>query len=351
VPRALGEYGALTLEQARTKARSWLELLTRGIDPAVREEQERAAEQQRQADTFGAAFEHFAEKHLRTLRTGRDVEIIMRRTLLPAWGALPLASITRKHVIAVVYGVHDGGSPVAANRLLAYIKRFFAWCVERGKIDASPAALVKKPAREFSRDRVLADHEIRAVWKACERCGAAGRAVQLMLVTGCRRAEAGSLAWSEIDFDARLWRLPAARAKNNRSHVLPLSDIAIACLGEARGAFAFSTDGGTTAVNGWSKSKGRLDAAALEELRKERPDGDFPEWHLHDLRRTVATNLARLGIDCVVISKILNHSANGDVTAIYDRYGRDHEMAEAMAKWNTRLKQIVAGMVAIEDGR
>jgi integrase len=353
--RAIGACGAISLDKAREKARAWLELIQKGIDPADHEEEQRAAEQRRRADTFAATFESFVAHHLSTLRTGRDVEIIMRRALLPGWGGRPLTGITRRDVIAIVFGIHDGGSKIAANRTLAYIKKFFAWCVERGLLDASPASLVKNPARETSRDRTLSDVEIRAVWRACDRCGAAGRAIQFMLATGCRRAEAGGVVWSEIDFGDRLWRLPAHRVKNNRSHELPLSDVAIACFAEARGAFAFSTDGGTTPVNGWSKAKRRLDAAALEELQRERPGADFPEWHLHDLRRSVATNLARLGVDRVVIGKILNHTANGDVTAIYDRYGRDREITEAMAAWGLRLKQIVDGkpadVVSIRRGR
>jgi integrase len=117
----------------------------------------------------------------------------MRRVLLPVWGTLPLAVITRKHVIEVVYRVHDGGSPVSANRLLAYIKTFFSWAVQRGKVDSSPASLVKKPAKERARDYVLADPELRAIWRACEWLGAFGRAVQFMVVPGAAELKPAAL--------------------------------------------------------------------------------------------------------------------------------------------------------------
>jgi integrase len=354
-PRALGEYGALTLEGARAKARAWLELLQQGIDPATKEDEDRTAELHRRADTFAAAFELFVKHHLSTLRTGRDVEIIMRRVLLPKWGERPLSSITRKDVIAIVYEIHDDGSPIAANRVLAYTKKFFTWAVERGKLDASPAATLKKPAKERSRDRVCADHELRAIWRACDRCGTFGQAVRFVMATAARRTEAGSAAWAEIDRDAGIWRLPSERTKAARAHELPLNDLALGCLGEVRGDFVFSNDLGKTPLGGWSKSKSRLDKLALEELRKERPDADFPDWHLHDLRRSVATNLARgLGIDRIVITKLLNH-ADASMTAIYDRDGRDIEKVKAMAAWGRRLQQIVdpspAAVVPIEQGR
>jgi integrase len=347
-PREIGEYGAITLESARKKAREWIELLQRGVDPALKEAEDRDKEQDRRADTFGGAFELFVRQHLATLRTGKDVEIIMRRVLLPKWGKKPLSDIARKDVIGIVYELHDDGSPIAANRVLAYIKKFFAWAVERGKLDASPAALVKKPAKERKRDRVLTDQEIRAIWLGCARLGPAGRAVQFMLATATRRNEAGRAIWQEIDRDARVWRLPADRTKADRSHEIPLNGPALACLEPTQtevarpvSKFVFTTTG-RTAVAGWSKVKAAVDREALVELRKATPTADvvLADWTFHDLRRSAATSMARLGVDRIVISKVLNH-ADPSVTAVYDRHGRDREIAEAYAKWGRRLEQII----------
>lgn len=333
--RALGRYGELTIDSAREKARRWLEWIHRGIDPAQREAEERAGELKRGAETFGKTFEAYVEKHLAKLRTGRDVEVIMRRTLA-GWMPRPLAGITRKDVIEVVYAIHDAGSPIAANRVLAYVKKFFSEAVQRGLVDASPAVLVKKPAKESAKERVLSDDEIRAIWKACS--GNFGAAVQFMFATAARRNEAGAVPWSEIDMRKRLWHLPAKRTKPGRKLDLPLNKMAIAVLkGQAvkvnldKPIYVFSTLGDVP-INGWSKGKAQLDrGAGLEE-----------EWTLHDIRRTVATNLGRLGVDRITISKILNH-ADGAVTAIYDRYGREADMVEAMAKWGDRLEEILKG--------
>jgi hypothetical protein len=122
-------------------------LLAKGVDPAIQEARQRAAEAARQADTVAAALELFIERHLAGLRTGHDVTVALRRLLKP-WASRPISSITRKDVKSVVHGIHDAGKPIAANRALAYIKGFLAWAVERDLIDASPAALVKRPAKE-----------------------------------------------------------------------------------------------------------------------------------------------------------------------------------------------------------
>jgi integrase len=318
------------------KARLWLEALQRGIDPAVKESEDRAAQLARQADTVAGVLELFIKHHLSKLRTGRAVEVVLRRVLKP-WGPRPISSIGRRDVSSVIFGIHDAGSPVASNRALAYIKKFFAWAVERDLIDASPAALVKRAAKERARDRVLSDAEFRAIWHACESLGPFGRCIRLMLATGQRRSECGGATWAEIDLGGRLWQLPAGRTKAARAHAVPLSDLALECLGEPRGGpYVFSSDG-MKPINSWSAPTAALRKLVVQEL----PDV-APDWRLHDLRRTCATGLAKLGSDRVVISRILNHTDSG-VTARYDRYGRDIEMVEAMERWDRRLREIIDG--------
>ena len=362
VPREIGKYGELSLEKARQKARGWIELVRAGIDPADREE-ERNAEQLRRADTFAAAFELFVTSHLATLRTGKDVEAAMRRVLIPVWGRLPLTSITRKHVVEIIYNLHDGGSPVAANRLLAYIKKFFIWAFERGKVETSPAILVKKPAKERKRDRVLTNLEIAAIWRGCDRIGIFGCAVRLMLLTGQRRDEVGEARWSEISLEGRTWSLSRERVKNDQAHLVPLSQAAIKLLETiprvaGAGDFVFTTTGAGP-LRGWGKAKRNLDKAALQELRAvERGDGpgsvSLVDWHLHDLRRTAATGMARLGVERTVIGKVLNH-AEPSVTAIYDRHRYDAQKALALNAWAAELARIIdprtAEVMPLELGR
>jgi integrase len=277
----------------------------------------------------------------------------MRRVLLPIWDMKPITEIGRKDVIRVVYELHDSGKPIAANRLLSYVKKFFSFALQRGLIEASPAALVKKPGEERTRDRVLNDQELCAIWRACDQVGAFGRAFKFMLTTAQRRSEVGSLCWREIDWNARQWLLPASRTKAMREHLLPLSDLALQILDTAprQGDFVFSTRGARP-LSGWGKAKAKLDALAAAELRNiVAEDGEdntsvtFPEWNLHDLRRSAATNMGKLGVDRFIVARILNH-ADSEVTAIYDRHRYDREKRDAMDRWAARLLSIIGSGAA-----
>lgn len=361
VARHIGDYPVMSLADARSKARAWRDDIKAKIDPKVKEADRQRAEQARRDDTFGAAFDLYVQRHLSTLRTGKTVEGVMRRALVPRWGSWPLTDIRRRHVIDLI-GEVARETPINANRILAYVKHFFRWAMDQDKIDASPAESVKRPTKETKRDRVLTDGEIRAMWEACGKMGAFGRAFKFMLVTGQRRTEVGSLPWREIDREKALWTLPRERAKADRSHEIPLSALAVSiiegCPRLSECEFVFSTGRAGKArdgdqrkgrpLAGWSKAKASLDAnilkTAQEEASKvgdESPE-EIPEWHPHDLRRTAATHMAKIGVDRVVIAKVLNH-ADREVTAIYDRHRYDEQKRRALDLWGERLARIVSG--------
>ena len=360
VARRIGDYPATSLADARTKARAWREDLTKGIDPAVKEEERRRAEQARRDDTFAAAFDQFAQRHLALLRTGKAVEQTIRRIVTPKWGDWPLSDVRRRHVIDLIDEIASE-TPIAANRVLAYLKTFFRWCVDRDKLETSPAESVKRPARETRRDRVLTDEEIRAIWKASGEMGPFGRAFRFMLATGQRRTEVGSITWREIDKARALWTLPRERAKADRSHEVPLSSLALSILEEcpklAGCGFVFSTGRAGKAregeektacpLGGWSKAKARLDARILEAARnRANKIGDevpkqIVEWHLHDLRRTAATHMAKLGVDRIVIAKVLNH-ADREITGVYDRFAYSEQKRRALDALGVELTRITA---------
>ena len=367
VPRRIGDYPALSLAKARQIAREWREDIRQGIDPKAKEAERQRQEQRRRAHTFAAVFGTFAEDHLSTLRTGSDVKRSVESHVFPQWGARPLTDIRRADVNELVRALRKG-APIRANRVLAYLKKFFTWCVDQDLLEASPAASVKRPSKEVKRDRVLTDAEIRAIWQACGNIGAFGRAFKMMLTTGQRRSEVGEMQWREIDRAAKLWMIPRERTKADRSQEVPLSELALSILDECPklGDVVFTTgrrspakvdgadavakagDAEVVAISGWSKAKKQLDVLALAkaqaigtELGEDAPDV-FAEWHLHDLRRSCATHMAKLGVDRVVIAKVLNHAEN-EVTAIYDRFAREPEKRHALDLWGARLKAIVDG--------
>jgi integrase len=360
-PRRIGDYPVTSLAEAREIAREWRRDIAKGIDPKEKAD-EAAREQQRlRANTFGAAFATFAEDHLKTLRTGAAVEAAVKNHVFPALEKRPMREIRRSEILALINKLKKG-SPIGANRVLAYLKKFFVWALENELIDDSPAASIKRPTAEKDRerDRVLADWEIRAIWLACNEMGAFGRAFQFMLATGQRRSEVGGATWGEIDKKGSLWTLGRTRTKAKRVHDIPLSPLAVSIIGDCPeiGDFVFSSGrsgvahngkvAGPVALAGWGKAKERLDELALRHAKalaladgEEEPE-EIEDWRVHDLRRTAATHMARLGVDRIVISKILNHSVPG-VTSIYDRHSRDHEKRFALDLWGKRLQAIVDG--------
>lgn len=347
-PRRIGDYPATTLAEARQIARAWREDIARGIDPKERDAERRREEARRKTDTFAAAFDAYAVERLSRLRTGEEVKRAIERYVFPTWGDRPLKDIRRADVKSLIREIGKT-APIAANRTLSYVKTIFGWAADEELIDASPAAGIKAIASEVRRDRTLSDAEIRAFWLACGDLGAFGRAFRFLLATGARLSEVGDMEWREVDVDARRWTIPRERAKADRAHEVPLSDLALSILEACPrlGPFPFTTRGDVP-IAGWSKSKAALDAAMIEQLQKEADEkGDaapvvLTDWRLHDLRRTCATNLARIGVDRVVISKLLNHSEGG-VTSIYDRHARDPEKRVAMDRWGARLQTIVDG--------
>ena len=203
--------------------------------------------------------------------------------LYPALGHRPIETVTRRDILDLLDGIEAKASGARANRVLANVRRLFSWAVERGIIEASPAANVKAPGQETARDRVLTDDELRAFLRACERMGEPfGPLFRLLLLTGQRREEVAAMPWAELDLAGAVWRLPAARTKNKRASDVPLAEQAVAILeGLTRRSplvfpAQFSRDGHTEPrpLSGFGRAKERLDALMLEELRKARPGGD-----------------------------------------------------------------------------
>jgi integrase len=234
--RSLGRVGAITLAEAREKARGWLEQLIRGDDPAATERARREAEQNKRDATFGVAFEDYLKRHVAGQRKARDVEREMRKDLMPHWGNKPIATITHRDVIRLVEGIVDRGAPRQAHCVLGHIKTFFGWAVERGiyGVQISPAAMIK-PGRLIGekkvRTRVLTDAELAAFWRATRRLSyPAGPLFRMLLMTGQRKNEIARARWREFDLAAKQLTVPPERFKSGSSHIVPLSNDVMALL-------------------------------------------------------------------------------------------------------------------------
>jgi integrase len=358
-PRRIGDYPAMTLAKAREIAREWREDLRRGIDPKEKEAARRRELERARADTFCAAFEAYAEEKLSQIRTGTAVKAAFENHVLPTLADRPLREITRREILDMLKGLAKK-HPIAANRVSAYVKTFFLWAVDEDLIDDSPAASIKRFAKENQRDRILRDWEIRAVWAACGELGIFGRAFKMMLATGQRRTEVGEMTWGEIDRRQSLWTLEKDRTKASRAHLVPLSSLVLSILEECPkiGDYVFSTgrsgrgrlavDAKPVPISGWGKAKNQLDVMALKHARAfAEQDGEtapeaFPEWRLHDFRRTAATHMTTLGVPRLIVGKVLNHAEPG-VTKVYDRHEYLREKKAALDRWSVHLQTIVDG--------
>ena len=313
----LGSTSTHTLAEARAAAREVLMDAAKGIDPNSEEVQEQLRQEAARADagTFYAVAEAWLADSGKgggaKLRSKKTVESQLRRDFYPKIGALPISSITKADLRALVEGIARE-RPVAANRGLATVRRIFNWAVSKDRLAASPAAGIEAPAVEVSRDRVLSNTEIAKLWPAfAQMAYPFGPLLQMLLLTGARRNEVGGMTWSEIDGDT--WLLPKSRTKNNRAHVVPLSkvarDVIDALPRMADSDFVFTTNGARP-VSGWGRAKERIDAIS-----------GVTGWRLHDIRRSVVTHMAEMGVDPHVIESVVNHvsgASRAGVAGVYN---------------------------------
>ena len=356
--RTLGAYGKLTLEQARDKARHWLDLVHRGIDPQVEEERERVAERRKAATTFGAVAEDFIREKCARERRGFEVERIIRRDLLPAWDSRPIADITPVDIVLLLKPIRARGE-YAAHAALSTVKRLFGWAVESQVygIALSPADRLKPKSligEKRPRTRALTDDEIRAFWRACEQFrypyGSIGKT---LLLTGARHREVSEAPWSEFDLGKRTWTIGQDRFKSAVEHTVPLTSDVVALLdGLPRfnpGEHVFSTTAGEKPTVITDKIKKNIDTLMAQEMgAKPKP------WVIHDLRRTVRSHLAALRIPDHVAEMVLGHGRKG-LQRVYDQHRYEAELREALTLWAARLRSIVepppANVVAIKKVR
>ena len=321
-----GRYPDMTLAQARQKAPEVLADMADG-----------SPQGQRKADPFKVVLEEWLKKDQEKNKSFQQVRIAMYRHALPALGNMPLGSVTKRDVNDLIDKIVQDGSPVAANRLLAFIKRFFSWCRERDILEQSPAETIKPPSSEKIRDRVLTLSEIKSIWIACNQIGYPwGPIFQLLLLTGARLREISEARWNEVSIADGTLDLPASRTKNGRPHQIHLADQALKIfqnLPRTDGQNLLFTTNGETPVSGFSKVKKRLDVVS-----------SVTDWRFHDLRRSFATHSTeKVGISPVITDKILNHATGQvrGVAAVYQRGEFLRERQTALQEWANFLENTV----------
>jgi integrase len=363
-------YPAMGLGDARKAAGDALALLDKGQDPAAAKAAVKA-EAARKRDTFQTVMDEFIKRHMegkrRSPRYVEDVRRNFSNHVLPRWADRDIKSITRRDVIELLDAIvdkgtdvkgadgkkkHVKGGPISANRVLAAVRALFNWALRRGLIESTPASLVERPGEENQRERVLTADELRVIWTETAALGTPViQFFRTAMMLGQRREETAGMRWADLDLEDKVWTIPAEMTKAGRLHIVPLPQAVADMLkamphktflnakNETELSLYVFTGNGKAPISGYSAIKKRLDAK-VTEARKKAEVADIAAWTLHDLRRTVATEMARLGVARLTISKVLNH-ADRSVTGIYDRHGYLAEKRHALETWATYLDGLV----------
>ena len=344
----LGRYPQLKLADARKKAGSALSDLAEGNDPRERQAVEIAERARKDANTVAHIASRFLDEHIEDTRTARAIRQLVESKIVAAWGPRPIASITKADMLKLIADVRADvrkrrGTPGTeqARQVLIYLKSMWAWAAENDLIEANPAAAIKLsgkrakalPAKR-SRERVLTDAEIASLWRATEgEDFPTNPFLRLLLILGVRRSELSDMTRDELDLDAGLWRLSGDRTKNEDPRVIPLPRMAVEIfrgLPEFKGPFVFTTTSGARPISGFAKMKARLDKQCK-----------IAPWRLHDLRRTMRTNLSALRVPHLIAELAIGHKQQG-VHAVYDLHKYESEIRDALDQWCARLRDITA---------
>jgi integrase len=305
----------------------------------------RAAAQVRQAVTVGTLIERYLEMRRDQLKPRTFIEV--KRYLLrqaKSLHGLAIEAVTRRVLAPLIDDIADTSGRTAADRLKASLSTFFGWCVERDYIDANPAIGIKRRATGGSRERVLSETELVAIWETCNEDDH-GLIVRLLMLTGQRRDEFGSLAWDEVDFDKCQIVLPGnqpgkpGRTKNGREHIVPLSNVAIAILRAIprRGNRKLVFGRGKGGFSGWSRSKARLDKRLGDKVKP---------WTLHDLRRSFATLAAEHDMAAPhIIEAMLNHwsGSKTGIAGVYNRSSHERGKKQLADRYGDFITALVGG--------
>jgi integrase len=329
----LGSADVLGAEQARAAAKKALAEVALGGDPQGAKAAQRRTDD-RSLHATAVVYIDVKRAQVRS-RTMREIERYLRGPHFRALHARPLDQITRQDVAACLTRIVTRNGSVTAGRARAVLAAFFAWAIGEGLADSNPVVGTNKPADSPTRARVLSDDELGTIWRACLDSGY-GRIIKLLSLVGARREEVGGMCWSELDA-AGNWTIPAERSKNGRQHVLPLPAAAHDILAEVEridGRDHLFGGGADRGFQRWSASKRELDMRA-----------GVTGWTVHDIRRTVATRMADIGIQPHVIEAVLNHQSGQKrgPAGIYNRSTYEREVKTALATWTEYVLALVEG--------
>jgi integrase len=307
----LGRYPSIPLARARTLASEASAAIAEGRDPSFGS-----------AMTVAALAERYIQ-HVNRLRSAKEIERRLRTDVLPIIGNVSLTDLHRRDATRVIDAKAE--APIGARRAFDDLRAMLRWAVSRGDLDHSPIEGMKSPAGSEARERVLSDDEIRALWLALPN-RPMGQVIKLCLVTGQRVGEVVGMKRSELDFKRKLWELPGSRTKNGHAHSVPLSPLALELIP-------------TSSDRVFPIARARH----VSQMIKRQQSFGLQPFTPHDLRRSVLTGMAKLGVAPIVLGHVANHRTTtkaGITLGVYVQHQFEREKREALELWADRLQHI-----------
>ena len=347
----LGRFPGIGLGEARKRSGEALQQVQNGIDPGQLAKEKKA--KLKAAPTVQQLLDEFYAMELKQTPTGDERKRLVNKDVIPAWGKRKVADITRRDAVILIDKVRKR-APVGASRLQSVMVRMWNFAAERGIIDFSPLVGMRRP-KEKPRTRVLSDEDIRKLWVGLDLENTkidiyrpTKLAIKLILLLGQRPGEVSDMRWSEIDESAMVWTIPPERSKNRQENRVPLNRMALETIQQAK---VYSSEDGTDFVFRSSYkpkqalSRAALGKAILRHWGKDEKTGNDEmgldeSFTPHDLRRTVRTRLAEIGVPDVIAERVLGHKLQG-LLAVYNQHSYDAEKRQALARWELRLSEIL----------
>jgi integrase len=371
----LGACSAVSLAKAREAAAAVMGDVAKGSNPATERKAAAAAERARRARnrlTLRALIEDWNRIHLAARRPSYADEAV--RALHYAFAKYlddPAEDLDRAAVVRALdaltrrrkrkdgEGLGKTRGAAITGRTTAYGRAAFAWALKRGSVRANPFAALPVAKGVARRERVLSDAEVAEIWQAAGKASEPfGSIIRLLILTGQRRGEVAGMTWGELSDELTMWSLPAERTKNGIAHYVPLSTPAPSLLkrfvcedqGQRHSSSLVFPGVAGTPFSGWSKAKVALDKAIMARRAKAaetsgKPPAPLTPWNVHDLRRTVATGLQRLGVRLEVTEAVLNHisGSRAGIAGVYQRHDWASEKRAALDAWAAHVRSVAVG--------
>jgi integrase len=330
----IGKYPIISLSRARKIAEELYIKTKQEIDP----QKEKLHERKRTILTIADLADRYKEVHFKTLKesTSADYRRRIDNVIVPNIGRIEINQLSRSNIIELLEEIADS-APIQSNRIRAILSSIYTFGVNRAICEYNPVSTVKPLNKETTRDRLFNENEIKAIWNSFDTSNEPFDSLfKMLLILGQRSGETRMMKWDNINDG--IWTIPKEDTKANRTHFVPLPELAINLLksrkSKSSGEYVFESPINSDRPIQWLQNNATkaFNRSGVNDAR------------LHDLRRTVGSYMGELGISRIVIGKVLNHkglSGDSTVTAIYDRYDYLNEKKTALNAWEKSLKQII----------